>query len=162
PPRTIERAVAYVRASQTRRGRAKGLFYYKIHGRGAYQKNTQFSINAAALTALISAGVYEQELMSPALGFLAEEAVAVQDYSPQHFFYWYGNYYACQALFHGDGLLPGTAFRDYYVRTRTHLVAQQRDDGRWENDVGPGDTFATAVACVVLQVPTQLLPIFQR
>ncbi len=39
---------------------------------------------------------------------------------------------------------------------------ERQPDGRWLNDEGPGDTFATAVACIVLQVPKQYLPIFQR
>ena len=42
------------------------------------------------------------------------------------------------------------------------LLAAQMRDGRWRNDVGPGDAFATAVACILLQMPKQYLPIFQR
>ncbi len=34
--------------------------------------------------------------------------------------------------------------------------------GRWVNNVGPGDAFSTAVACMILQIPRQYLPIFQR
>jgi hypothetical protein len=45
---------------------------------------------------------------------------------------------------------------------KDHLISDQKPDGRWINDVGPGDVFSTAVACVVLQVPKQYLPIFQR
>ena len=29
-------------------------------------------------------------------------------------------------------------------------------------DVGPGDEFATAMACLILQIPDSFLPIFQR
>jgi hypothetical protein len=30
------------------------------------------------------------------------------------------------------------------------------------NDVGPGDAFSTSVACIILSLPHQYLPIFQR
>ena len=45
---------------------------------------------------------------------------------------------------------------------RAHLIEDQGSDGHWSNTVGPGDVFSTAVACIVLQVPKQYLPIFQR
>jgi len=162
PVNCIDHAVEYVRNSQTDSGRAKGLFYYKIHGRGSYQKNTQFAINAAAVTALNSAGIYERRLLAPAIDFLLDEVDVFQEWYPHHFFFWYGNYYACQALYHSEGLIRDRCFRDYYRGIKKHLLKDQRSDGRWLNDVGPGDVFSTAVACIVLQVPNQYLPIFQR
>ena len=42
------------------------------------------------------------------------------------------------------------------------FLDDQDADGRWRNTTGPGDVFSTAVACIVLQVPKQYLPIFQR
>src|SRR5690606_17997854 len=67
PPETIERAIAYVRASRVDRGRHQDLFYYKIHGRGAYDKPDEYAINAAALTALSSAGIHDEDLVDPVL-----------------------------------------------------------------------------------------------
>jgi hypothetical protein len=162
PKSTVDRAVDYVRKSQTRTGRAAGLFYYKIHGRGSHRKNTQFAINAAAVTALTSAGVYEPELLGPAVEFLIGELEVVREWYPHHFYFWYGNYYACQALYQAEGLVRERCFTDYYRRIRDHLLRDQRPDGRWVNDVGPGEVLGTAVACIVLQVPKQYLPIFQR
>ncbi len=162
PRGTIDKAVVYLRASQCRSGRSKGLFYYKIRGRGAYRKNRQFSINAAAITALVSTGVYEKALINPALDFLQQEARQVTRDYPRHYYYWYGNYYACQALFHADGLIQDDCFGPYFQATRQQLLTSQASDGRWRNNVGPGDPFATAVACIVLQIPKQYLPIFQR
>lgn len=159
---TIDKAVAYVRASQTTWGRYKGLFYYKIYGRGKKRKNTQFAINAAAVTALNSAGVYDPKLLAPAIDFLEEAGPAVTSWYPHHFYFWYGNYYACQAFFHAEGVIRRRCFRAYYKEIREHLLRDQLSDGRWLNDVGPGDVFSTAVACIVLQVPKQYLPIFQR
>jgi hypothetical protein len=47
---------------------------------------------------------------------------------------------------------------------RDHLLDDQEKDGRWLNPrrEGPGDAFGTAVACIILQIPNQYLPIFQR
>ncbi|MEM7198731.1 MAG: prenyltransferase/squalene oxidase repeat-containing protein [Planctomycetota bacterium] len=158
PKATIDRAVEYVLRARTPRGRNTGLFFYKTAGRGALRKNQQFAINAAAVTSLFSAGEYDREVVGPALGFLESEYDRVAYYYRRHYFYWYGNYYACQAFFQ-DG---GERFRSYYKKLCRDLVADQQDDGRWINEVGPGDAFSTAVACLLLQVRHQYLPIFQR
>ena len=158
PIETIDRAVDYVRRARTQGGPFDGLFFYKTAGRGAWRKNREYAINAAAITALFSAGVYDREYVEPALRFLELEYPRVWRYAPQHYFYWYGNYYACQAFFQSGGI----DFERYFDRTARDLLDSQLPDGRWRNDVGPGDPFATAVACVILLIPRQYLPIFQR
>ncbi|MHC5063735.1 MAG: prenyltransferase/squalene oxidase repeat-containing protein, partial [Planctomycetota bacterium] len=164
PRATIDRAVEYVRACQVPAGRAKGLYYYSIHGRRAYRKTDHYSIQAAAVTSLLSAGIYERELIEPVLDFLIEEMPYITDHYPHHYYFWYGNYYACQVFFHADGLLQEGVFDRYYRHIRQHLLRDQQADGRWLNPMseGPGDAFGTAVACILLQVPKQYLPIFQR
>ena len=170
PEDTVQRAVDYVMKSRvdgsgagfnTRRGRrsgAQGQFYYKIIGRGAYSKPNEYAINAAALTALASAGIYDPELHDPTLEFLDAEYGQVADYYGQHFYFWYGNYYACQAFFQ----IGGERFDRYYERLGGDLLSTQLPNGRWRNNVGPGDEFSTGVACLLLQLPRQYLPIFQR
>ena len=54
PLDTIERAVNYVVRSRKPTGRDQGLYYYKLEGRSARRKLHDYSINAAALTALPS------------------------------------------------------------------------------------------------------------
>jgi hypothetical protein len=158
PPGTIEHALAYVERSRVEAGRSKGLYYYKIHGRGAYAKEREYAINAAALTALASAGVHDEELSTPALDFLDREYDGVANGYRTHFYFWYGNYYAAQAFYqHG-----GSQCRRFFARLATDLLESQQSDGRWINRTGPGDEFSTAVACVLLQMPKQYLPIFQR
>lgn len=158
PRGAMDRAVEYVRASRVERGAWTGLFYYKIRGRGAYSKSRDYAINAAAVTSLFSAGVYEEPLYGRALRFLGDEYPSVREYYADHFYYWYGNYYAAQALHHAGG----ERWQQYRDRLTADLLALQQDDGRWINREGPGDAFATAVACLVLQIPFQYLPIFQR
>lgn len=158
PVETIDRAIAYVRASRVPRGRTKGLFYYKIHGRGAYDKDREYAINAAALTALSSAGIHDDDLRDPVLEFLQDEYGTVADYYGSHFYFWYGNYYAAQAFYQAGGKRLET----WFARLCKDLLASQAADGRWRNDTGPGNAFATAMACILLQMPKQYLPIFQR
>lgn len=164
PKSTIDRAVKYVKDSRVTSGYYEGLFYYKIHGRGAYGKPAEYAINAAAVTSLISAGIYDKKLFAPALDFLAEEGPKITYEWPHHFYFWYGNYYACQVFFHCDGVVQEGCFQRYYEQMRDHLLADQEEDGRWSNPQhsGPGDAFGTAVACIILQIPKQYLPIFQR
>lgn len=158
PATTIERAMEYVQQSRVPRGPHQGLYYYKIHGRGQYEKPTEYAINAAALTALRSAGIHDDALAAPVLDFLDREYPTLQQWYGEHYFFWYGSYYAAQAYYQAGG----ERLRRYFARLVDDLLAAQQQDGRWRNRTGPGDPFATAVACILLQMPKQYLPIFQR
>lgn len=153
----IDRVIEYVRNSRVDSGRWEGAFYYKIHGRAAYTK-TSFTVNAAAVTSLHSAGVYDESLYGPAVEYLEQHYDEVSSYYPYHYYYWYGNYYAAQAL-HFEG---GRRWDRYWNRVRDDLLGRQQADGSWPNSVGPGDEFSTAMACLLLRVPAQYLPIFQK
>lgn len=164
PKSTIDRAVEYVKQHQVPHGHAKGRYYYSIHGRRAFRKVDKYSIQAAAATSLLSAGIYEHELLDDVIDFLEKDLDDLMNYSPHHYYFWYGNYYASQVFFQADGLLRKGCFDRYYNKMRTHLLGDQAADGRWRNptDEGPGDAFGTAVACIILQIPKHYLPIFQR
>lgn len=153
----IDRVIDYVKDSRIPWGREEGLFWYKIHGRSAKTK-TSFAINAAAVTALHSAGVYDEREYGRALASLERDYDEISRDYPAHFYYWYGNYYAAQAL-HMEG---GPRFDAYFARLSRDLLLRQEGDGSWANDVGPGPAFATAMACLLLRVPAALLPIFQH
>ena len=155
--KVIDRVVEYVRASRIEDEDDAGAFYYKIYGRGARQVTT-FAINAAAVTSLHSAGLYNDRDYGRAIDLIAEEYPILSRRYPDHYYYWYGNYYAAQALF-TEG---GTRWRAYWKRLRDDLLERQQEDGSWQNPVGPGSAFATAVACILLRLPAQYLPIFQR
>ena len=141
PRSTIDRAVDYVQRSRIGRGRYAGAYFYKIAGRSARTK-TSYTVNAAAVTALTSAGFYDFDAMEGAIRFIENHYDDVSRYDPNHFYYWYGNYYAAQAMFQ----VGGARWDRYYERLKTDLLARQRPDGSWANDVGPGPAFGTAVA----------------
>jgi hypothetical protein len=158
PKSTIDAAVAYVLRARTENGRDRGLYYYKTAGRGSWSKNRDYAINAAAATALLSAGIYDVAIHAPTLDWLDREYGLIARWDPDHFYYWYGNYYACQAFFQAGG----ERFRNFERRIQSDLVQRQRSDGSWRNSEGPGDVFATAVAALILSIEKQFLPIFQR
>lgn len=153
----IARVRQYLEDSRIESGRHRGAFYYKIHGTAAYTK-TSFAINGAAVTSLHSAGVYDEARYGGAVDYLVDQYAAISDAYPDHFYYWYGNYYAAQAL-HKVG---GPRWERYWAALHNDLLRRQNGDGSWTNSVGPGDSFATAVACLLLRIPVMYLPIFQR
>lgn len=92
------------------------------------------------------------------LGFLDGDYDALSASYGTHYYYWYGNYYAAQAFYQ----FGGERLRNFYARLLRDLLRGQCADGHWRNRVGPGDEFSTAVACILLQMPKQDPPIFQR
>ena len=78
-----------------------------------------------------------------------------------HYFFWYGNYYAAQVFFLAGDDDP-ELWNWYWTRIKRDLLAMQETDGSWPNRTGPGSAFSTAIACIILQIPNQYLPIFHR
>jgi len=156
PRATIERAIEYIKDSAVEEGPDRGSFKYqpRTHTRSS------FSLTAAGITALYGAGVYDDEDIEHGLNFLGNRHVYFRNryLTTSHYFYYYGHYYAVQAMF----IAGGRYWRDYFPRVRKELLDEQRSDGSWPNEVGPGSVFGTAVACIILQIPLRYLPIFQR
>lgn len=150
PRETIDRCVDYVKRSQN----ADGGFMYMLQAGG----QSQFPRSAAGIVALYSAGVYEGDEVEKGLKYLMqflprdEEYISRENYS--HYFY--GQYYAAQAMWHAGG----DHWNRWYPRIRDILIAHQRDDGSWMDNIC--SEYATAMACIILQIPNNYLPIFQR
>jgi hypothetical protein len=147
PNETIDRAKEYVKRSQN----ADGGFMYMIQG-----GESAFPRSAAAVAALYSAGIYKDDQITKGLDylmrFLPAEGVARRDGG----YYFYAHYYAVQAMWQAGG----DRWRRWYPAIRDELVRQQRDDGSW---LAPeGNECGTAMALIVLQIPNNYLPIFQR
>ena len=178
PKETIDNALKYVMESAVTFGSDRGAFLYQ-HRDVPFNRNS-FALTAAGLTTIYQAGLYsDREVerfcrkkdinttprISDCLHYLARSYDQVwRDYR-RHYFYFYGNYYAIQALY----TRGGREWRDWYSMVRDDLLhlgkESQGSDGeprmRW-TAVYVGDVFATAVAAIILQVPTHYLPIFQR
>jgi len=172
PKSTIDRAVDYVRRSRVTYNAPMDRFrryspYYRI-GKGSflYQIDPQagpsrssFALTSAGVVSLFNAGHYNERDLSDSLEYITEMSEVVSSARWRgHYFYWYGNYYAAQAMY----IAGGRHWRTYYPRIRKELIQDQRSKGNWNNSEGPGENFATAVATIVLQIPYNYLPIFQR
>ena len=180
PRENIDRAVRYVCASAvTSPGRAdRGSFRYIIHD--PTQGRTSFALAAAGLTTIYGSGLYTDADIRrhvTTLGVRLDHPLSIRDsvdyiirsyrnraqLPRDHYFYFYGNYYAVQALF----FRGGRDWREYYPMVRDELVSNQSVDersstpvGAWPCEVGPA--FTAAVGAIILQVPYRYLPILQR
>ncbi len=176
PKSTIDRAGEYIARSYVEQdqGRFRSHGYYRL-GKGAfkYQEGTSgtrssFALTAAGLASLHNAGVNGMSLESGgkeidlrhSIEFLQECSTTVDADSRYgfHFFYWYGHYYATQALY----VIGGDIWAWYYPKLREEIVASQRADGSFPCRIGPGEAFSTAAGAVILSLPYGYLPIFQR
>ncbi len=178
PKETIQRAVDYVLASQVRDDSRSWGFphvdeegYYSLR-RGAFRYQYQeedasrssFALTAAGITSLYHAARYDTAILRESLQFLEDRMDSVSRTQYRcHYFYWYGHYYAVQAMF----ITGGDWWSRYWRRVSGELLETgspfaQAADGSWPNEVGPGSNFATAIALIVLQVPFRYLPILQR
>jgi hypothetical protein len=146
PPETIDKAVDYVKRSQN----ADGGFMYMIEG-----GPSAFPRSAAGLVALYSAGIYEGDEITKGLDYLAVYRPRSNHVSDESH-YFYGHYYAVQAMWHAGG----DYWRKWYPAIRDQLLHRQRDDGSWMDQICA--EYGTAMACLVLQMPNNYLPIFQR
>ena len=54
----------------------------------------------------------------------------------------------------------GDHWKKWYPAVHDALVSRQRDDGAWTDSIC--NEYGTAMACIVLQMPNNYLPIFQR
>jgi squalene cyclase len=147
PNETIDRSIDYVQRSQN----ADGGFMYIIQG-----GESAFPRSAAGVVALYSAGVYQGPQLAKGLDylmqFLPEEGVVRR----RDTYYEYGHYYAVQAMWQAGGKY----FSRWYPAIRDDLLSRQQPDGSWTSSFGP--EYATAMCCIILQVPNNYLPIFQR
>jgi hypothetical protein len=144
PNETVEACIEYVKRSQN----PDGGFMYMLSG-----GPSQFPRSAAGVVALYSAGIYEGDEIEKGLEYLMQH-VPKDDAFSRESHYFYGQYYAAQAMF----LAGGTYWRDWYPAIRRELIGRQKPDGRWSGEVC--DEYCTAIALIVLQMPNRYLPVF--
>ena len=152
PMDTIERATAYVR----RCAKTEGFTYQAATDYQFNDTRLSYPLSAAGVVALYSAGEYDSREVRSGLKYLAQ---AQNRLRIGRYHYFYGHYYASQAMYLSELKHQG-GFREYYARVRDEILGEQRPDGNWADDVGL--TYATAMAIVVLQMPCELLPLFQK
>jgi hypothetical protein len=186
------RSVNYVLNSQDR---LQGWFKYMLDGTGGGGGQQSFARTAAGVAALNGAGYYRnsetpdkpanatqeqlaewdreckrieaaREAIQKGLDFLVRFRPANAAAHPD-FFYFYGQYYAVQAMWtagkkttEGEKNPERDYWRDWYPTIRDELLATQLSDGSWHDPLCRH--YGTAMACIILQVPNNYLPILQK
>ncbi|RPI85270.1 MAG: prenyltransferase [Planctomycetaceae bacterium] len=152
PKSTVDACVEYVRRCQN----PDGGFSYNLGPGGGPGTPSLMPRSAAGLVALYSAGIYEGREIERGLRFLQDQSPR-GDAFRQEAFYYYGQYYAAQAMWHAGG----NYWRRWYPAIRDELLPRQQPPGNWI-DMSVCPEYGTAMSCIVLQLPNNFLPIFQR
>ena len=145
PDEVRNKCIEYVKKSQN----SDGGFRYQITSGGG----STFPLTAAGVVSLYSAGIYDGEAVEKALKWLMKYVPGKGSSNTSYFFY--GHYYAVQAMWHAGG----NYWKEWFPAIRETLLKRQAGDGSWDdNEVCP--EFGTAMACIILQMPNNYLPIF--
>ncbi len=160
-----------------------------------YQPQTQqfnrdsFALTAAGLTTLFQAGLYDTTSIRQyvtqhdidktpppdvrdIVEYMKRMYRSMQPRHRDHYFYWYGNYYAAQAMYqYGGQHGKRDEWAAWYRKVRDDIVRRQvvnpdgpdgEREGWWLSNVDRTHAYATASALLILQFPLDQLPIHQR
>lgn len=147
PESTITKAVNYVKQCQN----VDGGFRYMIR-----DGNSAWPRTAAGVASLFYAGIYEGDAIEKGLDYLEQRATPGQKGVRQSHYY-YGQYYAVQAMY----MAGGPRWDRWWRAIRSDLIERQSINGGWL-DHHVGGAYASSMSLIVLQMPKRYLPIFQR
>ncbi len=153
PKTTVDRCVRYVKRCQDPDGSFR---YMDTIGAGF---GPPFARTAAGVVALYSAGIYSGPEIEKGLSYLIRNCMPGPRNFVQSMHYFYGHYYAVQAMWTAGG----SYWARWFPAIREELLARQRmrgGDGSWFDQICPH--YGTAMACVILQIPNNYLPIFEK
>jgi hypothetical protein len=145
----VDKCVKYVKACQD----PGGQFRYTKQGGNPF--HTYFARTAGAVVALNTAGIYKGREIELGLESIKRTRPRRGLHGDMQI-YFYGHYYAVQAMYTAGGKY----WDDWYPSIRDELVGSQNPDGSWTDPICPH--YATAMACLILQVPNNYLPIMQK
>ncbi len=146
PKETVAACIRYVQQSQN----PDGGFRYMLSG-GA----SAFPRSAAGVVALYSAAVYDSKEVDSGIAYLKQYMPEIK-FGQRYSHYFYGHYYAAQAMW----IRGGEDWNQWYPAIRDELVSKRTAQGSWSDSVG--SEYGTAMALIILQMPNNYLPIFQR
>ncbi|MGQ9591245.1 MAG: prenyltransferase/squalene oxidase repeat-containing protein [Planctomycetota bacterium] len=148
-PATVRNAVRYIERSANPDG---GIRYQALGGGGSRPP-----ITAAAVATLYNAGNYDSPLALKCLAY-CDRTISI-DSGGSGFWghYFYSHLYYAQAKYQRGG----REWERYYRPMTLRLASMQSSDGSWMGDQ-VGTVYGTAIALIILQLPYQYAPIFQR
>jgi len=161
PERVIKKGLGYIKKSTSERG-----CRYTLRGGG----RTTTTLTAAAAAVLNAYGVYDPgkcKQLRWALTLLEKRMKASVNSGRAAMdaieWAWYGNLYAAQACWQAGEKM----WKLYYKTTYRQLLKWQDAAGGWSRGRSGwggsyGAAFSTAIACLILELPMEYLPIFQK
>lgn len=144
----IKKAIQYIKDCQCQ----DGGFSYQAKQAGG----SGFARTAAGVASLYYLGEASGKQVGDGLKYLKNaipKAGSARDPMMEGHFY-YGNYYATQAMF----LAGGEYWQQWYPYIRDELLKRQTANGNWTGEAG--DDYATAMSLIILQMPNRYLPVF--
>jgi hypothetical protein len=156
PKSTVDASVKYIKDCQLEDG---GFCYI----RGNRVAGSLFPRSAAAIVGLYSAGIYDGREIDRGLKylmrFIPSSARAGGFRDPRtEMHYFYAHYYAALAMWTAGG----NYWAEWFPAIRDDLLARSRVGAGGWHDFAYGSTYATAMACIILQLPNNYLPILQK
>lgn len=166
PKSTVDAAVNYIKACQQPDG---GFCYIK----GQDVMGSAFARSAAALVGLYCAGIYEGEPIDKALKYLMQFLPGQRAVGGGGFgmgggfrgdfrgdrYYFYAHYYAALAMWTAGG----NYWAEWFPAIRDELLNRARSaPSQVWTDTAHGSSYGSAMACIILQLPNNYLPILQK
>ncbi len=148
PKETVDRCIGYVKRNQN----PDGGFRYQL----VRQAESMFPRSAACVVAMYNAGIFEGPEVTRGLNYLMRSLPRGEIFRYESYYY-YGHYYAVQAMWHAGGRY----WNEWYAAIRDELLQKQLPNGSW-SDTAICNEYATGMALIILQMPNNYLPIFQR
>ena len=153
-----DNCIKYVKECQSE----DGSFVYQKAGNARFPflgNDRGFARTAAGVAALYSAGIYTGPEIDRGLRFLRDNRL-INPGGRADMHYFYGHYYAVQCMWTAGG----SWWTDWYPSIRDELIHNQLKfgaaEGSWEDQLCTH--YGTAMACIILQVPNNYLPILQK
>jgi len=152
----IDGAEEYLKSCQN----PDGSFQYSKSGNVTW---SSYELTCGAVASLQALGRYHSAEVKRGLDYLRRSLsrVAPRYLDAASRYSFYGNFYAAQT-FH---LAGGDLWRKWYPAALKQLIGSGKREGptlRWEDRLGFGTEYATAMAVLTLEVPLGYLPIFQK
>ena len=121
-----------------------------------YSSGPGYARTAAGVCVLQLCGEYEADSIKKSVEYL-------EKLGEDRAHYWYGHYYAAHAF----NQVGGEVWEKYYKKMRDKLLADgyQKKTGEWYDprlEAAYGPNYQTAIAVLILSVPTHYLPIYQK
>ena len=148
PKSTIDKGVLFIEASTDDTGWVR----YRIG-----DSRRRPGVTCASVVALWNAGQYDTPLFNKIKDRV--NASVRNDWDDDHHAE-YVEYYLAQSKW----VMGGRFWDEYYARIASFLHSDQESDGHWTGNDSEeyGTTFSTAIALIILQLPYDRLPVYQR